>query len=76
MLNYLESLLEEAKDNAKSPTDSTKRQAWTHVAAYTARVMTSIAKDYDEVRVDEDLTKLENLLNKVKESKATHEPSQ
>jgi len=40
-----------------------QRQMWARVAAYTAQVIQGIAKGFDEHQIDEDLAKLEALIN-------------
>ncbi|MCS7124791.1 MAG: hypothetical protein NZ932_05200 [Candidatus Bathyarchaeota archaeon] len=47
----------------KQPLTIKERQAWARVAAYTAQVIQGIAKGFDERQIDEDLAKLEELIN-------------
>ncbi len=43
-----------------------QREAWARVAAYTAQVIESVAKGFDERRVDVQLDELERLVNEAK----------
>jgi len=47
----------------KEPLTIKQRQAWTRVAAYTAQVIQGITKGFDERQIDQDLQKLEELIN-------------
>jgi len=47
----------------KEPLTIKQHQAWARVAAYTAQVIQGIAKGFDEHQIDEDLAKLEALIN-------------
>jgi len=40
-----------------------QRQMWTRVAAYIAQIINSAASGFDEKQIDEDLNKLEKLIN-------------
>lgn len=43
-----------------------QKQAWTRVAAYTAQVIQSIAKGFDEKQIDIQLDELEQLINEAR----------
>jgi hypothetical protein len=40
-----------------------QRQVWARIAAYTAQVMNSLTKSFDESQVTEDLKRLEKMVN-------------
>ncbi|MEM3699865.1 MAG: hypothetical protein QXL57_03230 [Candidatus Bathyarchaeia archaeon] len=70
ILEDLQAIFENAVSMAKGETTVNKetlnikqRQAWARVAAYTAQVIQSIAKGFDERQIDQDLAKLEELIN-------------
>jgi len=70
ILQNLQAIFENAVSMAKGETTVNKetlnikqRQAWARVAAYTAQVIQSIAKGFDEHQIDQDLAKLEELIN-------------
>jgi hypothetical protein len=43
-----------------------ERQLWAHVAAHTAEVMGNLAKGFEERQFDDDLAKLEKLVDDIK----------
>ena len=45
------------------------KQNWVRIAAYTSQVINSISKTFDEVKVDEDLAKLERMVEEMEQIK-------
>jgi len=76
-LNQLQELFDLAaqlaKGNIKTQTEGgerekvtlKQRQIWARVAAYIAQIMNSVASGFDERQIDEDLTKLETMINEI-----------
>ena len=63
-LQGLEELFNMAEKMAKTNNLKLKqRQMWTRVAAYIAQIINSVASGFDEKQIDEDLNKLEKLIN-------------
>jgi hypothetical protein len=62
-----------AKGNIKTQTEGgetqtiklKQRQNWTRIATYIAQIINSVAKGLDERQIDEDLTKLETMINEI-----------
>lgn len=56
--------LQHGKNLAKNENGKLKqRQTWTRIAAYIAQITNSVAHGFDERQIDEDLNKLEKLIN-------------
>jgi hypothetical protein len=53
-------------DGEERPLTVVERQFWARIAAYTAQIINNVAKGIDERQIDEDLDKLEAMLNKTK----------
>ncbi len=79
-IRRLESLFDEAASNAmpqKKDGDSDtqtasprERQMWSHVAGHLGQVMGNLSKGYDEREFNEDLAKLEKLVDEIGEFQA------
>ena len=50
-----------------------QRQNWTRVATYICQVINSVAQTFDEKQIDEDLEKLETLINETTPKNKTQE---
>jgi hypothetical protein len=48
-----------------------QRQLWAKIAAYTAQIINSICKSFDEKTIDEQLAELERLVHEAKTGKET-----
>lgn len=53
----------QTQDGRASAITIKQRQMWARIAAYVAQIMNTIAKGIDEKQIDEDLAKLEKLVN-------------
>jgi predicted ArsR family transcriptional regulator len=63
-LQNLQELFNMAKTLAQNNTlKITQRQNWTRVATYICQVINSVAQTFDEKQIDQDLEKLETLIN-------------
>ena len=63
-IKNLQELFTLAKSQAQNENLRLKqRQNWTRIAAYICQVINTIAKGFDERQIDEDLAKLEELIN-------------
>jgi len=63
-IKNLQELFTLAKSQAQNENIKLKqRQNWTRIAAYICQVINTIAKGFDERQIDEDLAKLEELIN-------------
>ena len=59
--------VEQKVDEHEQPIHLQQRQMWGHVAAHVALVMGNLAKGFDEVQFNEDLAKLERLVDEISE---------
>jgi hypothetical protein len=65
-IQNLQELFTLAKSQAQSEyTKLKQRQAWTRVATYICQVINTIATHLDERQIDQDLTKLEAMINEI-----------
>jgi len=63
-IQNLQELFTLAKDLAQNENIKLKqRQNWTRIATYICQVINTIATHFDEKQIDQDLEKLENLIN-------------
>jgi hypothetical protein len=63
-LQNLQELFTMAKTLAQNTTlKITQRQNWTRVATYICQIINTVAQTFDEKQIDQDLEKLENLIN-------------
>ena len=58
--------IEQSKGETAKVVSAKERQLWAHVAAHTAEVMGNLAKGFEEQQFDDDLAKLENLVDDIK----------
>jgi len=67
----LKALAEQAQQKAidTHPSKVETKQNWSRLAAYISQVINGIGKTYDQVKVDEELQELENLIKQVNEKK-------
>jgi len=67
----LKALAEQAQQKAidTHPAEVVTKQNWSRLAAYISQVINGISKTYDEIKVDEDLQKLENLIKELDDEK-------
>ncbi|MGD0496119.1 MAG: hypothetical protein ABSB28_08765, partial [Candidatus Bathyarchaeia archaeon] len=65
----LKALAEQAQQKAidTHPAKVETKQNWSRLAAYISQVINGIGKTYDEIKTDNDLKTLENLINEVKQ---------
>ena len=65
-IQNLQELFTLAKTQAQNENIKLKqRQAWTRIAAYICQVINTIATHFDEKQIDQDLTKLETMINEI-----------
>jgi len=63
-IKALQELFTLAKNQAQNENTKPKqRQNWTRIAAYICQVINTIATRFDEHQIDQDLAKLEELIN-------------
>jgi len=73
-IQNLKELFALAKNQAQSENVKLKqRQAWTRVATYICQVINTIATHFDERQIDQDLTKLETMINEITTKNKTEE---
>jgi hypothetical protein len=60
----------------EEPITLKQRQMWAHVAAHVALVMGNLAKGYDERQFNEDLAKLEQLVDEIKKAQSVERGNQ
>jgi hypothetical protein len=60
----------------EEPISWKQRQMWAHVAAHVAMVMANLAKGYDERQFNEDLAKLEQLVDEIKKAQSVERRNQ
>jgi len=67
----LKALAEQAQQKAidTHPAEVVTKQNWSRLAAYISQVINGISKTYDEIKVDADLQKLENLIQELDNEK-------
>ncbi len=65
----LKALAETAQQKAidTHPAKDDVKQNWIRLTAYIGQVINGIGKTYEEIKTDEDLKKLENMINEVKQ---------
>ena len=73
----LKALAEMAQQKAidTHPAKEETKQNWIRLAAYLGQVINGIGKTYEEIKTDEDLNKLESLIEELEQKKA-QEPQQ
>lgn len=65
-IQNLQELFTLAKTQAQNENTKLKqRQDWTRIATYICQVINTIATHFDERQIDEDLTKLETMINEI-----------
>ena len=73
-IQNLQELFTLAKTQAQNENTKLKqRQDWTRVATYICQVINTIATHFDERQIDEDLTKLETMINEIMAKNTTKE---
>jgi hypothetical protein len=74
----LKALAEQAQQKAidTNPAEVETKQNWSRLAAYISQVINGIGKTYDQIRVDEDLKDLENLIKEIDQKKQTQTQQQ
>ena len=74
-ISSLQELFILAKEQAQDVNAKIKqRQDWARIAAYIGQVINSIAGRVDERQIDQDLTKLEELINEVTTKNQAQKP--
>lgn len=53
------------EDGKERPLTIVERQQWARIAAYSVEILNNVAKDFDERKIDQNLDRLEAMLNKI-----------